>query len=203
MRQVRVEDLQEEVEGVCFEIAEANIIALFVATTGAIQQGDGLMAFRPSLSASSMSMAGLEKIELIFQTQGSQDFLAVADIWAWLFAKEGNKVKGKAPLGTYYLKGGRVFWEGTVVAVNNLTFTDPTLFSKVISWEDGLSKEKPLLCWVGDSEEAVNSRSMVQGVIGYTDHYITSNRVVWGYAIPLANGELLGFLENHKEIVCP
>ena len=200
MRQVKIEDLQKETEGVSFEVTEENIDAVFKATTGAIQQGRSLMYFRPTLSAETMPTE-LEQVELVFPKP--QDFQTIADIWAWLFAKEGNKIRGNCSGDLYTLV------KGQAVCLNPLSFEakgrfiTPDNYSKAISWEDNLSKEKPLLCWVGDTKGSAKARRIINEIVGYASgKYKGRNGLTWEYAIPLNSTEILAFLATYKEVVC-
>lgn len=137
------------------------------------------------------------------ETQETQDFQTIADIWAWLFAQEGNAIKS-SPIGeSYVLKNGQV------VRLNHPErnalgkFTKPRDYSKVIPWQANLSKEKPLLCWVGETEELVQKKWTIARVVGnHSGRYVDSKGLGWRYREPLSPKELLAFLGTYREVVC-
>lgn len=212
MRQVKLEDLAKEVNvkfAVTTELAKKVIhtIAPEGVSRVLVVGNIGYMYYRPKNSTplghsyvgsdSFFQEVTAEEIELI-----CQDFQTVVDIWSWLFAKEGNEVKGEVSGSLYLIKGGRVYCDKVDVSEEPGTFRHFKNFSKVTSWKDKLSKERPLLCWVGDSEILIQKKWTIARIVGHhSDKYITPAGRGWLYAESLTSEELEAFLATNKETV--
>ena len=195
MRQVRLEDLCKEKEGVSFtyELLPRNALAVH-GMDGEIDSFGDLIIYTPRGS----KRGTIERIELVLQ-----DFQTNAEIWVWLLAEKGNSIKGKLSGDVYSVVDNKVMVKGMQVMCQEIGFHRPENYSKVVGWESKLSKDRSLLCWVGDTSEIVREKQIIAEIVSNSHRgFITTTDISWGFAEALDSAEILAFLATYKEVVC-